>query len=269
LKDKGGDYLVAFISLPPNATHTDTFSASGSNRGLLAFGRNDRPLSYYQSHLAHEAFHYWIPFAIGGMPDDVAGYRNWLSEGLDDALTGRFLLRIGEQTLDEYVSSLDEDLLAYAKSSTRNMTAAELDRSQTSDAFKIPYLRGEIASLLFDNMLTKATGRKVHLEDAVRQAMVTAHANASAQRAVPADVLFPQAVAALGGPDLSGLIDRFMAKGETIVLPADIFAGCATVSQVPVAPGSGESAAAQQVAIISTLTPSQRAACTRRMAGVD
>jgi hypothetical protein len=269
LKDKGGDYMVAFIALPPNATHTDTFSASGSDHGLLAFGRNDKPLSYYQSHIAHEALHYWLPFGIGGMPDDVAGYRNWLSEGLNDALTGRFLLRTGEQTLEEYAGSLNEDLLAYAKSSTRNMTAAKLDQSQTSDAFKIPYLRGEIASLLFDDMLTKATGRKVHLEDVVRQAIVTARANKSAHRAVPADVLFPQTIVALGGPDVSGLIDRFMVRGETIVLPADTFAGCATVSQMPLAPGSGESAAAQHVAVISTLTPSQRAVCTRRMAGVD
>jgi len=118
-------------------------------------------------------------------------------------------------------------------------------------------------------MLTKATDRKAHLEDVVRQAIVTAHANKVAHRDVPADILFPQTIVALGGPDVSGLIDRFMAKGETITLPAAIFAGCATVSSVPSAPGGTATTTTQHVEIISTLTPAQRAACTRRMAGIE
>ncbi len=66
-------------------------------------------------------------------------------------------------------------------------------------ASKIPYLRGEIPSLVFDDIPIKATGRKVHLEDVVRQAFVTARANKIAHQEMPADVLFPQTMVALGG----------------------------------------------------------------------
>jgi hypothetical protein len=273
LQDKGGDYLVAFISLPPSARPRNDFAASGSIRGLLAYGYSDNPLSFYRSYLTHEAFHYWLPSEIGGMPDDSATsrniYRNWISEGLDDAMTERFLLRMGEETLEEYAATLNKVLLSYAKSSARNMAAKELDQAHTIDAFQIAYSRGELASLVFDDMLTKATGRKAHLEDVVRQAIVTARANTSAHREVPADVLFPQTIVALGGPDVTSLIDRFMAKGEIITLPADIFAGCATVSSVPSAPSGGATTTAQHVEIIPTLTPSQRTACTQRLAGIE
>jgi len=210
---------------------------------------------------------------MGGMPDDSATsrniYRNWISEGLDDALTERFLLRTGEETLEEYADTLNKVLVSYAKSSARNLAAKELDQAHTIDAFQIAYSRGELASLVFDDMLTKATGRKAHLEDVVRQAIVTARANKVANRDVPADILFPQTMVALGGPDVSSLIDRFMAKGETILLPVDIFAGCALVSALPGASGGGATTTAQHVEILSTLTPSQRAGCTRRMAGIE
>jgi len=184
-------------------------------------------------------------------------------------MTEPFLLRMGEETLEEYADTLNRDLLSYAKSSARNLPAKELDQAHTIDAFQIAYSRGELASLVFDEMLTKATDRKAHLEDVVRQAIVTARANRSAHRDVPADILFPQTIVALGGPDVSGLIDLFMAKGETITLPADIFAGCATVSSVPSASGGGATTTAQHVEIISTLTPAQRAGCIRRMAGIE
>jgi predicted metalloprotease with PDZ domain len=184
--------------------------------------------------LAHEHQHTWLPTRVGGVrigPDEPLDY--WLSEGFTDFYTLRLLLRSGAYSLNDFVDDYNRILRAYAASPARDVpdrviAARFWDDRAVAD---LPYQRGLLLAALWDDHLRRMSHGTRDLDNVVLKMKDDADAHKTWTRhGAPANL---EAVyAQLGGGDLSSDVARFVDKGATVVLPADMFGDCATVETV-------------------------------------
>jgi predicted metalloprotease with PDZ domain len=182
--------------------------------------------------LAHEHLHTWIPHRIGAMPkdDDAADY--WLSEGFTDFFTYRLLVRDGTWTAEDAVAAYNKVLWAYAFSRARNAANARIVKDFWNDpeVNQLPYQRGFLLAALWDYRVRQASKGAKNLDDVVLAMKHSAEANGRDL----ARALFVARMKDAGlevGDDLA----RFVEKGETVVLPADVWSPCGSVSTGEVA----------------------------------
>lgn len=253
-----------FVGVTPLAPTGRRGSVGGFGRwqGFALFAAADSQLEIFEGNIAHEHTHTWIPGRVGRMPNGRAQIGNfWLSEGFTDFFGDRAALRSGVWSTQTYLARLNHALERYGTGSTRNAPNAEVlanwgkDRAYTY----LSYDRGRLLAFLWDRRLAEATGGRKRLDDvvfAMRDRFVAAPAGDR-----PGIVeSFLDTYRAQSGLDLRPDIERYVERGETIILPEDLFAPCARV--VTVRRGDGS----YQRVDLALGPPS--AACAARIAGM-
>jgi len=232
-KAPGETYFVALTPLTPQEGSI-SLGGTGLDDGFALYAGTDTPLEPMRYLLAHEHMHTWVPRRLGRMPEgeqEAADY--WFSEGFTDFMTHRTLLRSGVWSLEDYVEKLNEELHAYAVSSSRTAPNSEIVKRFWSDGEvqKLPYRRGMLLALLWDFRLRQATRGAKDMDDVLeRQQDLASQARARFEDPRAAE-LFPVAYRALGG-DLGEDIARQVERGEAVLLPQSLFGACATVETV-------------------------------------
>ena len=187
--------------------------------------------------IAHEHTHTWIPFRTGRMPtkDETGVY--WFSEGFTDFFMNRTLLRAGLEPPQTTVARMDEALRAYDASPFRTAPGSRIVADVWSDPVlrKLPYQRGALLALKWDEEIRRKSGGKLDMDDVILRM-------ADHYRRFPAgqgpDVVTGLVSAAwvTAGLDLRPDIARYADGGAVVPLPETMFDGCLD-ARITVSPG--------------------------------
>ncbi len=224
--DVQGPYLVAFIPLTAKPRGS-SMGGTGRGDGFTLYstpGVEDRlgPI------IAHEHTHTWIPARVGRMPDgDAEAGDYWVGEGFTDFFTWRTLLRAGQSSTDETVALMAEALRNYdaspVKTAPNSRVVADFWKDRAVE--KLPYQRGALLALKWDEDIRRKSGGKLDLDDVVLRM------RDQYQRFTPGkgpDIVTNLVSAAWGvaGLDLRPDIATYAVGGAAIVLPDEMFDGC-------------------------------------------
>ena len=230
-RDPGRPFLVVLAPLTGGTPTRMSAHGTGRTDAFSLASTTTTPLENLVQILSHESMHSWVGREIGGpLPKDEAlGY--WLSEGFDDYLSGRILLRTGDWGLGDYADYLNKVLRRYATSPARNLPNSEIPAKFWSERAveQLPYDRGHLLALLVDHELRRRSAGKTTLDDVLLAQKARAEANEKRGNVTPAPLLFPVMTREVGGLDIASLLDRHIERGETITLPPDLFAPCAAI----------------------------------------
>lgn len=223
--DRDGPYFVGFTPLTSDGRAR---SVGGTGRGDgFALYATEGMAERLRWTMAHEHIHTWIPGRVGGMGGADQPLRYWFSEGVTDFLTWRTMVRAGLVSPEEVVGRMDEALRGYdanpLKTAPNTRVLAEF--WTTPDAQKLPYQRGAMLALKWDEDIRRKTGGRVDLDDVILR--MRDHYRQFPKGQGP-DVATGLVSAAwtLAGLDLRPDIARYVDRGEAISLPEQMFDGC-------------------------------------------
>lgn len=184
--------------------------------------------------LAHEYMHTWIAREVGGLSegeDEALGY--WFSEGFTDFYAGRALLRAGLWTPADFVAELNTTLLRTASSPARDLPNAEIPARFWTDraVSQLPYDRGHLLAVVLDHRLRQRHARGKDMDDVLHALRAAARQQEAAGPArMDAPTRFPSIMLDQFGVDVSADLERHVDRGEAILLPDDLYGGCATIT---------------------------------------
>lgn len=243
------------ITMTPETSQPGRLSYSGTGRAdaFALWMDQGAPLSNLAWLLGHEFFHSWNPRRLGALGSgEEEKRRYWFSEGFTDFYARRLMLRAKLMTPDEFATSWNETLAAYAASPYRTASNAAAAAKFWDDrqAEKLPYQRGAMMAAWWDARARASGGLDPILRDQRR--------HARGDRAVTE--LFAT-VAAAHGLDVRPDIARHLERGEAIVLPRDAFGACAAVETItrPVFARGYDSAATTKAGVVAGVDPASPA----------
>jgi predicted metalloprotease with PDZ domain len=223
--DRSSPFLIAMAplgELPSGLTYhgtgrTDAFSIASTS----AF-----ELRQTVRFLAHEYMHSWVPIALGGLPEEDEPRDYWFSEGFNDYLASKVLLRSGIWSLSDWAADKNETLLRYGQSPAKTAGGAEIAKRFWTDTAvqQVSYDRGHLLAVKLDSQIAARSGGKQSLESVLRTQRRAAEG--SPELAV---ALFRKTLLAETGIDLDPDLDRYARRGEILLLPADLLGDCARV----------------------------------------
>lgn len=223
-------FLITLVdqNAPPGWT---SYRGTGLGDAFAVISTRNAPLDGYKLFLAHEYFHTWNSNRTGGLkdgPEEPLGY--WLSEGFTDYYARKLSLRSGFVDLESFVAAWNTSLEAYGTSPAKAMpNAALIERFWSDKAVqKLPYQRGALVALMLETRL-RAQGGLDPMMLAMRD---HAKGRDPAEWGHTAANLLPRIVKARTGIDLTPEIDRWITRGEPVLLPPDAFGGCLAVEAV-------------------------------------
>ena len=181
--------------------------------------------------LAHEYFHTWNPFALGGPePGAASGY--WFSEGVTDYYGRKMALRAGIIDLAGYVGAWNDTLSRYAASPVRtapNSTIAS-DFWSNPEAGFLAYDRGSALAVQWNH---DWRGKGVTLDRFLQALREAAKADAAfGQKPFTERV---EGVARGLGIDVADDLAHHVVEGQPVHLSEDAFGGCLKVADQDVA----------------------------------
>jgi predicted metalloprotease with PDZ domain len=225
-----GPFLITAIPLAPQAGRM-SYGGTGRSDAFATWIDRDAELPSLTWLLAHEYFHSWNFRQLGRFPATNEAEAYWMSEGFTDFYARRLMLRAGLWTPAKFVADWNEMLRAYAASPSRtatNSAAAAKFWSGDRDAEKIPYQRGAMLAALWDRQLRAQGSAGL---DAVMRAQ-----RDRTRRSREAPDLATAFIAEIGraGLDVRPDVDRYLTRGEALVLPANAFGSCATLTTADV-----------------------------------
>jgi predicted metalloprotease with PDZ domain len=184
--------------------------------------------------LAHEYLHVWFPGELGGAPVQDEQLTYWFGEGFTDFYAAYVLLRAGLWSLADYVDDLNRTLMRYGTSPARKATAADVLRSFWTDQAvqKLPYDQGHLLAHVLAYRIRKASEGRTGLHDVLRLQHTRAQTNDAEGRRIPGATLFPAILREVTGLDIAPDLARHIESGQQVLLPADLFDGCFTVTTV-------------------------------------
>jgi predicted metalloprotease with PDZ domain len=144
------DFPHYLISLSPNQVPSGSTGGTAVRNAFAMHASNDFavPGAAFETILAHEHLHAWVPRRLGTTGKGEAA-RYWFSEGFTDYLTHRLLLATGIWTLEDYAAAMNDILRRYLGSPAvayPNARVAEEFWTHRSTG-RIPYQRGELFAL--------------------------------------------------------------------------------------------------------------------------
>jgi len=225
--DRSAPFLVTAAPIVGSPT-TMGFGGTGRGDAFALWVDQRTPLASMKWLLAHEYFHTWNPGYLGAMPQDrdarPAAY--WFSEGFTDYYARALMVRAGLISPAEFAAIWNEMLAAYAGSSVRTMPGVPAAAAfwNNEAAQKLPYQRGAMLAAIWNARLRAASRGAVNL-DTVLHAQIAATRSSREQ----ATSLF-QSLAGRNGLNTAADVLRYVVKGEPILLPADTFGPCATIT---------------------------------------
>ena len=208
----------------------EDFSGRGINGGFaLYLGKNVQEPTWLRL-IAHENLHAWISRKIGGFPARDADSEAWLNEGFTEAYTARILLEAGLWSIDDFVADWNISLARYGTSPVATAPNARIqaERQNDFDVNRLPYDRGRILAILWDDVIRSRTHGRLSLDQILRQQMEMA--SKSSSQSASADVLFPAVVKTMTGFDLGSQLDRYVQRGERLKLQMNAFGPCVIVT---------------------------------------
>ncbi len=220
-----GPFLITAIPLV-GRPGTLSYGGTGRSDAFATWLDHDAPLPGLAWLLAHEYFHSWNSRQLGRMNDDkTEPEAYWVSEGFTDFYARRLMLRSGLWTPEQFVESWNDVLRAYAASPFRAAPNADAAAKFWSDetAQKLPYQRGALLAALWDRQLL---ARRLGDLDTVLRAQ------RDRLRGVKEMPLLTTAVVdqiGRAGLDIRPDVDRYLTRGDFVLLPEDAFGACARV----------------------------------------
>jgi predicted metalloprotease with PDZ domain len=175
--------------------------------------------------LGHEYMHSWVPIALGAMPgDEATDY--WFSEGFNDYLASKVLLRSGLWKLTDYIADKNVTLLRYGTSPAKTATAAQVAEGfwTDSDVRQVSYDRGHLLATLLDSEIAARSSGSESLDTIMR-----AQREAAKGSTELASTLLRAVVLDRTGIDAAPLIERHARDGRTLELAGDTFGECARI----------------------------------------
>ncbi len=174
--------------------------------------------------LAHEYMHSWVPIALGGMPEEDEATDYWFSEGFNDYLASKVLLRAGIWTLAEWAADKNETLLRYGQSPAKTADGAEIARRFWTDTAvqQVSYDRGHLLAAKLDSEIAERSAGKQSLESVLRTQRLAAEGSPDL-----AVALFRKTLRDETGIDIDPDLDRYARRGESLLLPAGLLGDCA------------------------------------------
>ena len=175
--------------------------------------------------LGHEYMHSWVPIALGNMPEDEAS-DYWFSEGFNDYLASKVLLRAGLWTLEQWAADKNETLLRYGTSSAKTVAGAQVGARFWSDPAvqQVSYDRGHLLAAVLDAEIAEKSAGAQSLDTVLR-----AQKKAAVGSSTMAAELFRATLMEKTGIDAAPWIERYARTGEAVVLPAALLGACGTV----------------------------------------
>lgn len=250
------------VTVGPYAKGSQGSSFRGTNLtdAFAVISTDNLELDILRVLLTHEYFHVWNSTELGGLAEgekEAEGY--WFSEGWTDFYARRLALRNGLIDLDGFVASWNEALAENASSKVRATPNAQIGAAFWSnpEMNKLPYDRGSMLAALLDHEIRTRTGGKLGMD----QVMFEQQRLAKARKKAPSDdaaQLFPMALHAATGLDLSAEIQRYAIEGQPLSLPSDTFGGCIEVRtvQIPTFDRGFDGEKSAQTGVISGVDPS-------------
>lgn len=225
--DGRAPFLITLAGQPAPQGWT-SYRGSGLDDAFAVISTQNTRLEDYRLFLTHEYLHTWNAERLGGAidgPGEPAGY--WFSEGFTDYYARRLALRAGLVDLETFAAAWNEALDAYATSPAIGANNAQIVAGFWSDRAvqKLPYQRGAQLAVLLENRLKSKGG----LDQVMLALRDQAAKRRDTSRRVPASQAFTPVARSVTGVDLTPEIDRFVSRGERILLPSDAFGGCLTV----------------------------------------
>ncbi|PHY18557.1 serine protease [Caulobacter sp. BP25] len=224
----GREPFLITLAGQPSPPGWVSYRGTGLGDAFAVISTQNVKLDDYRLFLTHEYLHTWNAQRLGGAiegPNEPSGY--WFSEGFTDYYARRLGLRSGLVNLEAFAAAWNESLDAYATSPAITASNAEIVAKFWNDKAvqKLPYQRGAQLAVLMDGKLkTKGGLDRVMLALRDRAAKTP-----PGSRPLGAGNLFPRVAREVAGVDVTPEIERFITKGERILLPADVFGGCLTV----------------------------------------
>jgi len=175
--------------------------------------------------------HSWIPRRIGNPPDGSAeALEYWLSEGFTDFYAERTLLKSASWSLEEFVSDLNDMLLAYDTSAARNLPNARIEKEfwTNNTVQQLSHQRGMLFAYLLDHRIRQASGGRRNLDNVIVHDARRVRRCAGRSQAGPV-VNFRRALQSQTGAGFAPEMARYIYKGETIVFPDGLFGRCAEI----------------------------------------
>jgi predicted metalloprotease with PDZ domain len=221
--DASTPFLVAMAplgELPSGLSYTGTGRADAfSIASTSAF-----ELKQAVRFLAHEYMHSWVPIELGGMPEEQEARDYWFSEGFNDYLASKVLLRAGIWSLSEWAVDKNETLLRYASSPARTANGAEIaERFWTDSAVQqVSYDRGHLLAAKLDSEIAAGSGGRQSLEGVLRVQRKAAETGSEL-----ATDLFRKTLRSETGIDMDSDLERYARRGEPLLLPEGLFGDCA------------------------------------------
>lgn len=233
--DLSEPYLVAFVPLTPKPSGS---SSGGTGRGdaFVLYG-TPNAADRLRWTIAHEHVHTWIPLRVGGMakPNEAAGY--WLSEGFTEFYASRLMVRAGLVTAEEAVQHMAYEQGQYEANPLKTAPNAKVVSDFWTDrnAQRLPYQRGLLLALKWDEQIRQKTGGKADLDDVMLRMRDHYRQFPPGQGPDLVTGLISAAwvVAQL---DLRPDIAKYADGGAYVDLPEQLFDGCLD-AVVTVAPG--------------------------------
>jgi predicted metalloprotease with PDZ domain len=222
--DEATPFLVAMAPLGEVATGL-SYSGTGRTDAFSIASTSAFALKDATRFLGHEYMHSWVPIELGNMLDDEA-VDYWFSEGFNDYLSSKVLLRAGLWTLEQWATDKNVTLLRYGTSPAKTVSAADVSARFWSDPAvqQVSYDRGHLLAAMLDGEIAERTEGKQALEDVLR-----AQRKAAKGSSMLARDLFRAAMLDMTGIDAAGSIERYARAGEPIVLAETLLGPCGTV----------------------------------------
>lgn len=225
-------FVVALA--PLGAVDGHSFHGTGRSDAFSMAATSGFDLAGGMHLLAHEYLHTWFPRELGGAPEQDEQLTYWFGEGFTDFYAAHVLLRAGLWSLAEYVEDLNSTLMRYGISPARHATSADVLRSFWTDQAveKIPYDQGHLLAHLLSARIRKASDGRIGLHDVLRLQYTRAQRNAAEGRRIPGAALFPAILREATGIDVTPDLARYVESGQQVLLPADLFGDCFTITTV-------------------------------------
>jgi predicted metalloprotease with PDZ domain len=221
--ERSAPFLVAMAplgELPSGLSYTGT----GRTDAFSIASTSAFELRQAVRFLAHEYMHSWVPIALGGMPEEDEATDYWFSEGFNDYLAAKVLLRAGIWTLADWAADKNETLLRYGQSPAKTVGGADIARRFWTDSAvqQVSYDRGHLLATRLDSDIAARSAGKQSLESVLRTQRRSAEG--SPELAV---ALFRKTLRDETGIDIDPDLERYARRGEPLLLPEDLLGECA------------------------------------------
>ena len=217
-RDRGlSGHLVYLLATKESAGH---WEGEGRTRAMaLQISRDTATLADVALGVSHELFHAWNARRLNRTEDERI---YWFSEGITEYYATVTLWRSGVWNFAQVLDHFNTLTRTYFGSPVRNYTADRMVEHRKSDfnAERLPYLQGFLLAAHWN------TDGRI-MDRVLRNLMKTNREPLSNQRI--ADALRSTGLTRAGGE-----IERFVVRGETIVLRPRIWGDCAAESELSV-----------------------------------